>query len=254
MGGSPRRRSRSSIGARASPSTCANPVRGRHTTDPVHMPLAHQRHREWTPARLIAWGRTIGPQTAALVQAILADRPPPPPGVCLVPPTLRISFGELEEAASLVRVFEVDSVVRQRRRAPRSQRRPHDAHPSARVRYELWLQAWPVVNHLGSWMSHANSASADVATASRPKEEGDHCDARSCGPGVWAPISPPRRPGRYRLRPVAIPRAAGPRRGSRAGARSAAREARGPVRPARLSYRTPAVSTVPCSRHAQTPP
>jgi hypothetical protein len=86
------------------------------------------------------------------------------------------------------------------------------------------------------------------------EEEGDHCDARSCGPGVWAPISPPRRPGRYRLRPVAIPRAAGPRRGSRAGARSAAREARGPVRPARLSYRTPAVSTVPCSRHAQTPP
>ena len=68
-----------------------------------------------------------------------------------------------------MRVFEVDSVVRQRRRAPRSQRRPHDAHPSARVRYELWLQAWPVVNHLGSWMSHANSASADVATASRPK-------------------------------------------------------------------------------------
>jgi transposase len=56
------------------------PVRGQHTTDPAHMPKAHQRHLEWTPSRLIDWARTIGPQTAALVQAILADRPHPEQG------------------------------------------------------------------------------------------------------------------------------------------------------------------------------
>jgi transposase len=57
-----------------------SPLRGRHTTDPAHMPKAHQQHLEWSPSRLIAWGRTIGPHTAALVDAILADRPHPEQG------------------------------------------------------------------------------------------------------------------------------------------------------------------------------
>jgi len=55
-------------------------VRGRHTTDSAHMPKAHQRHLEWTPSRIIGWAQTIGPQTAALVEAILADRPHPEQG------------------------------------------------------------------------------------------------------------------------------------------------------------------------------
>src|SRR5437899_3335327 len=55
-------------------------VRGRHTTDAAHMPKAHQRHLEWTPSRIIGWAQTIGPQTAALVEAILADRPHPEQG------------------------------------------------------------------------------------------------------------------------------------------------------------------------------
>ena len=52
-------------------------ARGRHTTDPAHMPKAHQQHLEWTPSRIIAWAQTIGAHTAALVEAILADRPHP---------------------------------------------------------------------------------------------------------------------------------------------------------------------------------
>jgi transposase len=55
-------------------------VRGQHTTVAAHMPKAHQRHREWSPSRLIAWGRTVGPQTAALVEAILQARPHPEQG------------------------------------------------------------------------------------------------------------------------------------------------------------------------------
>jgi transposase len=55
-------------------------VRGRHTTVTAHMPKAHQQHREWSPSRLIAWGATVGPQTAALVDAILASRPHPEQG------------------------------------------------------------------------------------------------------------------------------------------------------------------------------
>ena len=55
-------------------------VRGRHTTKPEHMPKAHQKHLEWTPARITHWAASIGPQTKALVEAILADRPHPEMG------------------------------------------------------------------------------------------------------------------------------------------------------------------------------
>jgi transposase len=53
---------------------------GAFSTDPAHMPKSHQKHRDWSPARLIGWAKTVGPQTAALVEAILADRPHPEQG------------------------------------------------------------------------------------------------------------------------------------------------------------------------------
>lgn len=49
--------------------------RGGFTTCPAHRPKSHQAHAEWTPSRFIRWTATIGPQTAALVTAVLADRP-----------------------------------------------------------------------------------------------------------------------------------------------------------------------------------
>lgn len=54
--------------------------RGRHTTDPSHMPIAHQKHLEWTPSRLVRWGKKIGHHTGQLVEAILAERPHPEQG------------------------------------------------------------------------------------------------------------------------------------------------------------------------------
>jgi transposase len=50
---------------------------GRHTTNPEHM--RHRQAPEWTPSRLIGWGRTIGKSTAELIEAI-ADRPHPEQG------------------------------------------------------------------------------------------------------------------------------------------------------------------------------
>ncbi len=50
------------------------------TTIPEHMPHAHRAHLEWSPSRLIQWGATVGPQTAALVEQILASRPHPEQG------------------------------------------------------------------------------------------------------------------------------------------------------------------------------
>jgi transposase len=55
-------------------------VPGRHTTVAAHLPHAHRAHREWSPSRLRRWGATIGADTAALVDAILASRPHPEQG------------------------------------------------------------------------------------------------------------------------------------------------------------------------------
>ena len=55
--------------------------RGKYTTEPAHMPSAHRKHLQWSPSRLIAWAANkVGPSTAALVEAILADRPHPEQG------------------------------------------------------------------------------------------------------------------------------------------------------------------------------
>ena len=88
-----------------------SPGRGHHTTDPAHMPKAHQRHLEWTPSRLIDWGRTIGSHTAALVQAILADRPHPEQGYrsCLGILRLAKRYGPARLEAACARAGAVEA-------------------------------------------------------------------------------------------------------------------------------------------------
>ena len=54
--------------------------RGGFTTLPAHMPKSHRAHAEWSPSRFTRWAETIGPQTAALVAALLTDRPHPEQG------------------------------------------------------------------------------------------------------------------------------------------------------------------------------
>lgn len=78
--------------------------RGQYRTDAAHMPSAHRAHRDWSPSRLIAWAATVGPTTAALVEAILADRPHPEQGYrsCLGIMRLARGYGaaRLEAAAA----------------------------------------------------------------------------------------------------------------------------------------------------------
>ena len=54
--------------------------RGGHTTAAEHMPASHRAHLEWTPAKLIDWGRRIGVSTAAVVTWQLEHRPHPEQG------------------------------------------------------------------------------------------------------------------------------------------------------------------------------
>jgi transposase len=57
-----------------------NADRGRHTTNPAHMPKAHQKYLEWTPSRIIRWAGQNGPQTQALVSLIMESRKHPEQG------------------------------------------------------------------------------------------------------------------------------------------------------------------------------
>lgn len=54
--------------------------RGHFVTDPAHMPEAHRRWLDRTPARLITEAEAIGPETGRFVQAVLHDRPHPEQG------------------------------------------------------------------------------------------------------------------------------------------------------------------------------
>ncbi len=54
--------------------------RGEYSTLVEHMPESHRRYLEWSPTRLISWAASVGPETAALVTAILESRPHPEHG------------------------------------------------------------------------------------------------------------------------------------------------------------------------------
>ena len=56
------------------------PGRRSHVTLPDHMPSAHRRYAEWTPARMLAQATKLGPAVAAFCEVVMADRPHPEQG------------------------------------------------------------------------------------------------------------------------------------------------------------------------------
>ncbi len=84
-------------------------AKGKHTTIAEHMPKSHQKHAEWTPARLTNWASKIGPSTEALVCAILEDRPHPEQGYrsCLGILRLARHYGEQRLEAACARAVTV---------------------------------------------------------------------------------------------------------------------------------------------------
>ena len=57
-----------------------SPRAGGFTTVAEHMPASHRAHRQWTPAKLIAWGERIGAATAGVVRWQMEHRPHPEQG------------------------------------------------------------------------------------------------------------------------------------------------------------------------------
>jgi transposase len=79
-----------------------SPVRNRHTTITEHMPSAHRRYAEWTPAKMMDEAAKVGSATVALFAAIMKAKPHPQQGFrsCLGIISLVKSYGpERVEAA-----------------------------------------------------------------------------------------------------------------------------------------------------------
>lgn len=62
-----------------------------HSTLPEHRPASHRAHLEWTPSRLINWGQSIGPHTAAVVEHVIRSKPHPEQGYRSALGLLRLS-------------------------------------------------------------------------------------------------------------------------------------------------------------------
>jgi transposase len=56
-----------------------HPLR-RYITLPEHMPESHRADLEWPPHRMIAWAKTIGPSTQAMIETLLEKFPHPEQG------------------------------------------------------------------------------------------------------------------------------------------------------------------------------
>jgi transposase len=86
-------------------------IRGAFSTNPEHMPASHRAHREWTPAKLIAWGERIGAACAAVVRWQMEHRPHPEQGyrACLGLQRLARRYGAERLEAACARAISIRS-------------------------------------------------------------------------------------------------------------------------------------------------
>lgn len=82
---------------------------GGFTTVAEHMPASHRAHRQWTPAKLIAWGERIGAATGAVVRWQMEHRPHPEQGYrsCLGLMRLAREFGDERLEAACARAQSI---------------------------------------------------------------------------------------------------------------------------------------------------
>jgi transposase len=161
--------------------------KGRHTTVPGHMPKSHRAHLEWTPSRIIHWGQTVGPQTGALVQAILADRPHPEQGYrsCLGILRLAKRYGDARLEAACARAVQagarsyrhVDSILK---RGLDQLSEPDRPAPSPRPSHE----------NLRGGTYYQQERRSDHAHGTDPREAPES-EARGHGAGLGDPAEGP---------------------------------------------------------------
>jgi len=82
---------------------------GGFTTVAEHMPASHRAHRQWTPAKLIAWGERIGAATAGVVRWQMEHRAHPEQGyrACLGLMRLAREYGDERLEAACARAQSI---------------------------------------------------------------------------------------------------------------------------------------------------
>jgi transposase len=82
-----------------------------YSTHPEHRPASHRAHLEWTPSRLIDWGRSVGVHTAALIDHVLRSKPHPEQGYRSALGILRLSnrFGNERLELACARALDIRS-------------------------------------------------------------------------------------------------------------------------------------------------
>lgn len=87
-------------------------VQGRHTTVAAHMPVAHQRHAEWTPERILGWAASVGVNTRLFAERLLAERTHPEHGYrsCLGVFRLSKKYGAERLDAACARALSVGAL------------------------------------------------------------------------------------------------------------------------------------------------
>ncbi|HLF10167.1 MAG TPA: IS21 family transposase, partial [Gammaproteobacteria bacterium] len=86
-------------------------VKYAYSTTPEHRPASHRAHLEWSPARLIDWGKTIGASTATLVEHVIRSKPHPEQGYRSALGILRLAkkFGEARLEQACEKAFAIRS-------------------------------------------------------------------------------------------------------------------------------------------------
>jgi len=82
---------------------------GGFSTVTAHMPAAHRAHMEWTPQRLIDWGKTIGPGTGVAVTRLLEQHKHPEHGYrsCLGLLSLAKRYGKPRVEAACMLALQI---------------------------------------------------------------------------------------------------------------------------------------------------
>lgn len=85
----------------------------RHTTVTEHMPSAHRRYAEWTPARMMGEAAKVGPATVALFEAIMKAKPHPEQGFrsCLGIISLLKTYGTVRVEAACRRGNDIGATT-----------------------------------------------------------------------------------------------------------------------------------------------
>ncbi len=88
-------------------------LRNHHTTTPEHMPSAHRRYAQWTPARMMSEAAKLGPATTALFEAIMKAKPHPEQGFrsCLGIISLVKSYGPARVEAACRRGNDIGATT-----------------------------------------------------------------------------------------------------------------------------------------------